>query len=173
MLIISHTSPVTFATRPMAQRCGAPAALLRLASAPQRCPLERVQLRCPPTIAQMDQEDGRKLKRQAQQERRKQAVRLHRRGMAIKDIAGASHRKNPSPAPTSNTPPLPSVPSLSMPKLTGGGRDGGAQHGCAWPGHGPRAQAPGALAGTRYKLPRDSASLKTSQVIHHHADNET
>jgi transposase len=35
----------------------------------------------------MDKEDGRKLSRQAQHERRKQAVRLHRRGMAIKDIA--------------------------------------------------------------------------------------
>lgn len=37
----------------------------------------------------MDKEDGRKLTRQAQHERRKQAVRLHRRGMAIKDIASA------------------------------------------------------------------------------------
>lgn len=35
----------------------------------------------------MDKEDGRKLTRQAQHERRKHAVRLHRRGMAIKDIA--------------------------------------------------------------------------------------
>jgi transposase InsO family protein len=33
------------------------------------------------------EEDGRKLTRQAQHERRKQAVRLHRRGMPIKDIA--------------------------------------------------------------------------------------
>ncbi len=37
----------------------------------------------------MDKEDGRKLTRQAQHERRKQAVRLHRRGMQIKDIAAA------------------------------------------------------------------------------------
>jgi transposase len=37
----------------------------------------------------MDKEDGRKLSREAQHERRKQAVRLHRRGMAIKDIATA------------------------------------------------------------------------------------
>ena len=37
----------------------------------------------------MDKEDGRKLTRQAQHERRKQAVRLHRRGMSIKDIASA------------------------------------------------------------------------------------
>ena len=37
----------------------------------------------------MDKEDGRKLTRQAQHERRKQAVRLHRRGMNIKDIATA------------------------------------------------------------------------------------
>mgnify|MGYP000184460629 CR=1 FL=1 len=37
----------------------------------------------------MDKEDGRKLTRQAQHERRKQAVRLHRRGMDIKDIAAA------------------------------------------------------------------------------------
>lgn len=35
----------------------------------------------------MDKEDGRKLTRQAQHERRKQAVRLHRRGMSIKQIA--------------------------------------------------------------------------------------
>ena len=37
----------------------------------------------------MDKEDGRKLTRQAQHERRKEAVRLHRRGMVIKDIASA------------------------------------------------------------------------------------
>lgn len=37
----------------------------------------------------MDKEDGRKLRREAQHERRKQAVRLHRRGMPIKDIACA------------------------------------------------------------------------------------
>lgn len=37
----------------------------------------------------MDKEDGRKLPRQAQHERRKQAVRLHQRGMSVKDIAGA------------------------------------------------------------------------------------
>ena len=37
----------------------------------------------------MDKEDGRKLSREAQHERRKQAVRLHRRGMAIDDIAAA------------------------------------------------------------------------------------
>lgn len=37
----------------------------------------------------MDKEDGRKLTRQAQHERRKQAVRLHRRGMSVKDIATA------------------------------------------------------------------------------------
>jgi transposase len=35
----------------------------------------------------MDKEDGRKLSRQAQHERRKQAVRLHRRGLSFKDIA--------------------------------------------------------------------------------------
>ena len=35
----------------------------------------------------MDKEDGRKLTRQAQHERRKQAVRLHRQGMSVKDIA--------------------------------------------------------------------------------------
>ena len=35
----------------------------------------------------MDKEDGRKLTRQAQHERRKQAVRLHLRGVAVKDIA--------------------------------------------------------------------------------------
>jgi transposase len=35
----------------------------------------------------MDKEDGRKLSREAQHERRKQAVRLHRRGIAFKDIA--------------------------------------------------------------------------------------
>jgi hypothetical protein len=34
----------------------------------------------------MDKEDGRKLSRQAQHERRKQAVRLHRQGMAVKAI---------------------------------------------------------------------------------------
>jgi transposase len=37
----------------------------------------------------MQNEDGRKLTRQAQHERRKQAVRLHKRGMAYKDIAQA------------------------------------------------------------------------------------
>jgi len=37
----------------------------------------------------MDKEDGRKLPRQAQHERRKQAVRLHQRGMSVKDIAAA------------------------------------------------------------------------------------
>ncbi|MCL2021869.1 MAG: hypothetical protein FWG81_07220 [Betaproteobacteria bacterium] len=35
----------------------------------------------------MDKEDGRKLSRKAQHERRKQAVRLHRRGMAVNEIA--------------------------------------------------------------------------------------
>ncbi|TSJ85553.1 IS630 family transposase [Chitinimonas sp. BJB300] len=35
----------------------------------------------------MDKEDGRKLSRQEQHERRKQAVRLHRRGMPIKEVA--------------------------------------------------------------------------------------
>lgn len=35
----------------------------------------------------MDKEDGRKLSRQAQHERRKQAVRLHQRGMSFQDIA--------------------------------------------------------------------------------------
>lgn len=35
----------------------------------------------------MDKEDGRKLSRQAQYERRKQAVRLHKRGMAVGEIA--------------------------------------------------------------------------------------
>ncbi|MDR0247439.1 MAG: helix-turn-helix domain-containing protein, partial [Burkholderiales bacterium] len=35
----------------------------------------------------MDKEDGRKLSREAQHERRKQVVRLHRRGMTVKDIA--------------------------------------------------------------------------------------
>lgn len=35
----------------------------------------------------MDKEDGRKLTRQAQHERRKQAVRMHRRGMRFQDIA--------------------------------------------------------------------------------------
>ena len=35
----------------------------------------------------MDKEDGRKLSRQEQHERRKQAVRMHRRGMGIKEIA--------------------------------------------------------------------------------------
>lgn len=37
----------------------------------------------------MDKEDGRKLSRQAQYERRKQAVRLHKRGMKVADIAAA------------------------------------------------------------------------------------
>jgi len=37
----------------------------------------------------MQNEDGRKLTRQAQHERRKQAVRLHKRGMVFKDIAQA------------------------------------------------------------------------------------
>jgi transposase len=37
----------------------------------------------------MDKEDGRKLSREVQHERRKQAVRLRRRGMAVKDIAVA------------------------------------------------------------------------------------
>lgn len=37
----------------------------------------------------MDKEDGRKLTRQAQHERRKQAVRLHRRGMTVQQIADA------------------------------------------------------------------------------------
>ncbi len=37
----------------------------------------------------MDKEDGRRLSRQAQYERRKQAVRLHKRGMTIMDIAAA------------------------------------------------------------------------------------
>lgn len=37
----------------------------------------------------MEKEDGRKLSRQAQFERRKQAVRLHKRGMAIHGIAAA------------------------------------------------------------------------------------
>ena len=37
----------------------------------------------------MEKEDGRKLTRQAQHERRKQAVRLHRREMCVKDIAAA------------------------------------------------------------------------------------
>ena len=40
-------------------------------------------------MKRMDKEDGRKLSREAQHERRKQAVRLHRRGMAIDDIAVA------------------------------------------------------------------------------------
>ena len=35
----------------------------------------------------MDKEDERKLRRQEQHERRKQAVRMHRRGMGIKEIA--------------------------------------------------------------------------------------
>jgi len=35
----------------------------------------------------MDKEDGRKLSRQAQHERRKQAVRMHRRGVSIKEVA--------------------------------------------------------------------------------------
>lgn len=35
----------------------------------------------------MEKEDGRKLSRQAQHERRKQAVRLHRQGMLVKDIS--------------------------------------------------------------------------------------
>jgi transposase len=35
----------------------------------------------------MEKEDGRKLSRQEQHERRKQAVRMHRRGMGIKEIA--------------------------------------------------------------------------------------
>ena len=37
----------------------------------------------------MDKEDGRRLTRQAQYERRKQAARLHKRGMGIEDIAAA------------------------------------------------------------------------------------
>lgn len=37
----------------------------------------------------MEKEDGRKLSRQAQHERRKQAVRLYRKGMKIKEIADA------------------------------------------------------------------------------------
>ena len=37
----------------------------------------------------MEKEDGRRLSRQAQHERRKQAVRLHKRGMKIDDIAAA------------------------------------------------------------------------------------
>jgi transposase len=37
----------------------------------------------------MDKEDGRRLSRQAQYERRKQAVRLHKKGMPINDIAAA------------------------------------------------------------------------------------
>jgi transposase len=37
----------------------------------------------------MDKEDGRGLSRQAQYERRKQAVRLHKKGMPINDIAAA------------------------------------------------------------------------------------
>jgi transposase len=37
----------------------------------------------------MDKEDGRKLSRQAQYERRKQAVRLHRQGRSFKEIAAA------------------------------------------------------------------------------------
>ena len=37
----------------------------------------------------MEKEDGRRLSRQAQYERRKQAVRLHKRGMAINEIAAA------------------------------------------------------------------------------------
>ena len=37
----------------------------------------------------MDKEDGRRLSRQAQYERRKQAVRLHKRGMKVDDIAAA------------------------------------------------------------------------------------
>ena len=40
-------------------------------------------------MKRMDKEDGRKLTRQAQHERRKQAVRLHRKGMSVKDIADA------------------------------------------------------------------------------------
>ncbi|MFN9749192.1 MAG: hypothetical protein ACK53K_08330 [Burkholderiales bacterium] len=44
-------------------------------------------MRYRPHLVWMDKEDGRKLTRQAQHERRQQAVRLHRRGMAIKDIA--------------------------------------------------------------------------------------
>ena len=35
----------------------------------------------------MDKEDGRRLSREAQHERRKQAVRLHKRGLSLKDIA--------------------------------------------------------------------------------------
>ena len=42
-----------------------------------------------PHLMWMDKEDGRKLSRQAQHERRKQAVRLHRQGLVIKDIAQA------------------------------------------------------------------------------------
>ena len=42
----------------------------------------------------MDKEDGRKLTRQAQHERRKQAARLHRRGMSIKQIADTLRTKD-------------------------------------------------------------------------------
>jgi len=37
----------------------------------------------------MDREDGRRLSREAQHERRKQAVRLRQRGMRLKAIAAA------------------------------------------------------------------------------------
>lgn len=37
----------------------------------------------------MDKEDGRKLSREEQHERRKQAVRLHRRGMSVKEVSAS------------------------------------------------------------------------------------
>jgi transposase len=46
-------------------------------------------MRLPRLRAGGTQEDGRKLPRQAQHERRKQAVRLYQRGMSVKDIAAA------------------------------------------------------------------------------------
>jgi transposase len=42
-----------------------------------------------PDVYSTDKEDGKRLSHQAQYERRKQAVRLHKRGMKVDDIAAA------------------------------------------------------------------------------------
>jgi len=66
----------------------------------------------------MDKEDGRKLPRQAQHERRKQAVRLHQRGMSVKDIAAAlGVAQAPYAAPSKRYKPAASKRSSPNPRV--------------------------------------------------------
>jgi transposase len=95
------------------------------------------------------EEDGRKLTRQAQYERRQQAVRLHRRGMAIKDIASVLEMAQGTVRSAINVAkeaglnalaPKPAGRSVGQKRsLTAGQelhiqRDCAGEHRCAWPG---------------------------------------